>query len=105
MVATKVTKATIQCFGFPPPVAASKPAEYVIAVPAKEIPMIIAILPVTGAGRKRSILFCPNLFTINPASIDTKPDMIIPNWAWEMAASEATPSTIVEAVIPLMAAI
>ncbi len=51
------------------------------AVPARVSPITIAMGPVMDAGRIFSMVSCPNRLTINPAAIDTKPDMTIPNCA------------------------
>ena len=77
MVANKVTKAAIQLIlrTGPPPLDAA----LVIAVDANEIPMTIAIEPVTEGGKTFSMLDRPKRDTITPAKIETKPDMMIPN--------------------------
>jgi len=78
MVAASVTRAMVQLADALP-----------IAVPASAIPITMAIEPVTVAGRILLILSMPTLMTRNPASIDTSPDMMMPNCACPMSSSEA----------------
>ena len=89
-----VTSATAQ---YPPKsegVDPLKPEACCIADPASDNPMIIAIGPVTTGGKTFSILFAPNLSIMNPAAMETQPDMMIPNWACPIKASEAgTPNS------------
>ena len=63
------------------------------ALPAKVKPMIMATGPVMEAGRMVSTTFLPKNFTSRPAAMDTRPEKIIPNWAYWMASVGRMPST------------
>ena len=60
------------------------PVEFAMAEPASESPMMMAMEPVTVAGRTRSINAFPYFLMINPAIIEINPDIMIPNWAMEI---------------------
>jgi len=76
---------------------------FVKAVPASEMPMTSAMEPVTVGGRTFSILSMPKRLTIRPATIETKPEQMIPNCACPINESD-TVCPNVAPVMPTMAA-
>jgi len=103
MVETSVMRAMIQAVFWAAP-SAPLPAAPVMAVPASEMPMTMAIEPVTDGGRTFSTDSWPKALMIRPAAIETRPDMMTPNWAWEIRASGATSPKLRAPVIETMAA-
>ena len=56
-----------------------------MALPASVKPMIMATGPVTEAGRIFSTRSMPPQRTSKPAAMDTKPDRMMPNCAWDIS--------------------
>ena len=61
-----------------------------MAEPARVMPITTAMEPVTSGGRIRSILSRPKRSMRKPARMETRPERMMPNWAWLMRASGAT---------------
>ena len=81
------------------------PAASFIALPARVNPIMIAILPVTVGGRILSTTFLPTLEIINPAAMDTKPLITIPNCAVEIIVFSPFSAIASVVIIELIAAI
>ena len=56
-----------------------------MALAARVRPIIIATGPVTWAGRIFSTLSLPPQRTRRPATMDTRPEKMMPNWAAEIS--------------------
>jgi len=62
------------------------------AVPARERPITIAMLPVMVGGSTFSIASCPNCLMIIPAAMETSPERTMPNCAAAIFSSATGPA-------------
>ena len=81
----------LPCVTSRPLIEEPMPRKSFIAEPASVRPMTMETEPVMEAGRNFSTFSAPNFLTISPAAIETKPDMMMPNCAFEISSGGKIP--------------